>query len=179
MYMYMMACKDVANTRGQQGVGFVLHHSEILHGLGVCIPVGQGTERTALVCAEKSETVYVTCVDPSETASVSVFIDLCLNDNRRYLPFTRNALEVTALVTVFGLDLVWVHLPRHVVFLNHDAVEVDKGFGNHEQPAVGQALCLSIVAIPLHADPGKHLLGSPSKGIVPLPVRAVETNLTT
>lgn len=49
--------------------GCRLHHSKVLHSLGIGIPVGKGTQGTTLVCTEQCEAVDVTCIDPSETAT--------------------------------------------------------------------------------------------------------------
>jgi hypothetical protein len=60
----LYACREVVTRRRSHGGR--LHHAEIRHGLGVAIPVGQGTESATLVSAEEREAVDVTCVDPSE-----------------------------------------------------------------------------------------------------------------
>jgi hypothetical protein len=92
---------------------------------------------------------------------------------RRNIPFARNTLEVAALVTVLGFDLVRINLPCDIVFFNDDTVEINKRLGDHEEPAVGQTLCFGVVAVSLHTDPGEHLLRRPAKRIVPLTVGAV------
>lgn len=47
------------------------------------------------------------------------------------IPLTCNTFEITALITILRIDLMGVILPRDIVLLNDDAIEVNKGFGDH------------------------------------------------
>merc|ERR1711939_526451 len=113
---------------------------------------------------------------PTRTCSASVSTRRL--DQSANSPFSGNALEVSTLIAIFGLDLVWIELASHIVLLHNHAIEIDECLGNHVQPLVRQSLCFFNVSVFDQATPRQHLLRSPSKGIVPLSIGTVESNLT-
>lgn len=66
------------------------------------------------------------------------------------------------MVSVLGIHTVRVDRTSDVVFLDDDSVVVHKSFGDHEQPAVGEAFCVIVVTVAFETHPGEHLLGCPS-----------------
>jgi hypothetical protein len=54
----------------------------------------------------------------------------------RDLPFLGNTLEVTALVTVFGSNLVRMLRVADIVLFDNNTVEVDESLCHHVHPAV-------------------------------------------
>ena len=87
--------------------------------------------------------IHVGCVHPAESLSC-------------------HALEVTTLIAILSLDLMRVDRPGHIVFLNHNPVEIDKGLGDYVEPFVRQALRFFVKAITNQTRPSEDLLGSPT-----------------
>ena len=45
-----------------------------------------------------------------------------------------------------------------IVLLNHDPIEIDKGFGDHVEPFIRESLGLLLESIPQKSTPSQHLL---------------------
>ena len=64
-----------------------------------------------------------------------------------------------------------------IKFLGDGAVVVDKAFGDHEEPAVGEAFGNVGAAVEEEAGPCEDLVGGPAVGVVPLAVGALKVDV--
>lgn len=106
----------------------------LIHVLQEHIWRDQSTETSLGLQVQISESNKVTGINPAKTLG-------------------GYALEVSALVAIFGVHSVRYRTRKNIVLLNNDTIVVHKRSRHHVEPSVGQASGCTVVVVIGQADP--------------------------